>query len=113
MIEDYVLTALSCRDLRVQYDVDVREFVILACLKDLDVAGAAEISRTVGLAPTTVMACLASLLANRLVRHDKGPSLRTALTTDGLALVRKAARHPGTKPGLPFQIQQFCEATAV
>lgn len=93
MVDDYVDTAMSCPDLRVRYDVDVREFVVLACLKDLDVAGAAEIARAVGLAPTTVAACLAALLANGLVRTDNGPSLRNALTTDGLALVRKAGRH--------------------
>lgn len=93
MVDDYVDTAMCCPDLRVRYDVDIREFVILACLKDLDAAGAAEIAYAVGLAPTTVQACLASLLANRLVRTDNGPSLHNALTTDGLALVRQAGRH--------------------
>lgn len=93
MVDNYVDTAMSCPDLRVRYDVDVREFVILACLNDLDVTDTAGIAHAIGLALTTVRACLASLLENGLVRADSGPNQRYALTTDGLALVRKAATH--------------------
>jgi len=93
MVENQVDTAMSCPDLRIRYDVEIREFVILACLKDLDVADTTDIARAIGLAPTTVTACLASLLENGLVRTENGLNLRYVPTTDGLALVRKASAH--------------------
>ncbi len=93
MVDDYVDTAMSCPDLRVRYDVGVREFVILACLNDHGVADTAEIARSIGLTPTTVTACFVSLTKNGLVRDDNGSTPKFALTTDGLALVRKASPH--------------------
>lgn len=42
-VEVYVNTGDSCPHLRVKYDVDIREFVILACIKDADVAGEDEV----------------------------------------------------------------------
>lgn len=93
VIDDYVDTAEACLDLRIQYDVDVREFVILACLKDSGVANTAEIACYIGLTPTTVMACLASLRENGLVRADHAPTRQFALTADALSLVRKASLH--------------------
>lgn len=89
-VEAYVDTGVSCPELRVKYDVDIREFVILACLSDVTTASMQDIARIVGLSPTSVESCLSTLVENGLIRSQEHPSKRYALTTDGIALVRKA-----------------------
>lgn len=78
------------------YNVDVREFVLLACLYE---EGEMDISRTaahVGLSPTTTRYCLSSLMENSLVLAvDSSPAVFLP-TEDGRALIRKS-RHSGHK----------------
>lgn len=92
MLEAYLEMGTSCPDLRTQYDVDIREFVILACISDLRRANTAKIQRAVGLSPITVSATLRELADNGLVRANGVSIDEYVLTFDGVALVRKAAR---------------------
>ena len=88
-VDDFVSAGNSCPDLCAKYDVDIREFVILACLKALSIANAETLQQSVGLSPTTVRFCLANLLENGLVLASADESQLRA-STDGLALLRKA-----------------------
>ena len=90
-IEQYVSTGDSCPDLCVNYDVDIREFVILACVNDIDMASDDDICRVLGLSPTTVEHCINKLAANGLIRSSPKGRRKHRLTTDGFSFIRKAA----------------------
>ena len=89
-IEQYVHAGSSSAGLCTKYDVDIREFVILACLHDMAVASAEELAGLVGLSRTSVSSCIRSLTKNGLIRTSEGRAGPCRLTTDGLALIRKA-----------------------
>jgi len=91
-VDSYTSTCDSCPELCVKYDVDIREFVVLACINDTDYANQNEVCRLLGLSPTTVESCLERLSANGLVRFSTGESRMYRLTTDGLSLIRKATK---------------------
>ncbi|MDH3621722.1 MAG: MarR family transcriptional regulator [Gammaproteobacteria bacterium] len=92
MMEAYFEMGTSCADLRTQYDVDIHEFVILACINDLRRANTKRIQRAIGLSPTIISANLTALVDNGLVRSNGVSVDEYVLTFDGVALVRKAAR---------------------
>ena len=73
-----------------KYDVDIREFVILACIYDVNYADQDEICRLLGLSPTTMEVCLQRLSENGLVRFSDEELRTIRLTTDGISLVRQA-----------------------
>jgi len=89
-VDKYAITGVSCPELCATYGVDVREFVLLACLKELSVATTDVLIDLIGLSPTTLDACLTKLLDIGLVQlsGDKPPMYRPM--PDGLALLRKA-----------------------
>lgn len=89
-IDNYVDTGVSCPELCERYDVDIREFVVLAWLRDSPDSSQREISEAVGLSPTTTEACLANLVENGLVhlQDRSGPSY--VPTMEGIALLRKS-----------------------
>lgn len=92
MIEAYFEMGASCPDLRGQYDVDIREFVILACVNDFRRAKKTQIQRAVGLSPKTVSANLSALVDSGLMRTNGVSIDEYVLTFEGIALVRKASR---------------------
>lgn len=89
-VDRYADIGASCPDLRKRYDVDIREFVVLACLCNAGPAGVDALAEFIHLSHTSTWACLESLEKNHLVRlHDPERRSYTA-TVDGTALVRKA-----------------------
>jgi DNA-binding MarR family transcriptional regulator len=83
-------TGVSNPDLTRKYNVDVREFVILACVCDAGPLDLGNIARRVGLSPTTTRYCLDSLFDNGLLcQPDDRPKMYVP-TEDGRALVRKS-----------------------
>ena len=89
-VDEYAITGVSCPELCASYGVDVREFVLLACLKDLGVATTKALRDLIGLSPTTLDSCLTKLLDNGLIRFSGDESQMYRPTPDGLALLRKA-----------------------
>lgn len=89
-VDEYAITGVSCPELCATYGVDVREFVLLACLKDLGAATAETARDLIGLSPTTLDFCLTKLLENELIRLSGDNSQMYRPTPDGLALLRKA-----------------------
>lgn len=99
-VENYVNAGDSCPQLRVKYDVDIREFVILACVNDADNADEDDISRLLELSPTTVGLCVKKLLENGLIRASQEDPRHYRLTTDGTCLIRKASASGTDIPAL-------------
>lgn len=95
MVEAYFEMGASCPDLRGQYEVDIREFVVLACISEFRRAKRTQIQRAVGLSPKTVSANLRVLVDNGLIRTNGVSVDEYVPTFEGIALVRKASR-PGT-----------------
>jgi len=91
-VDSYSSTGNSCSELRMKYNVDIREFVVLACINDTDYADQNMVCRLLGLSPTTVESCLERLSENGLVRFSGEGSRKYRLTTDGLSLIRKATK---------------------
>jgi DNA-binding MarR family transcriptional regulator len=91
MVETCANTGALCPDPQIKYDVDVREFVVLAFIHDYRRAKPAQIGRAVGLSRTTVSRALSALIENGLIRPNGVSIDEYALTFDGVALVRKAA----------------------
>lgn len=91
-IDVYADSGVSSPELCVKYDVDIREFVILAYLHDSGPTGLVAVSKNVGLSLTTTDACLRKLFANGLVRSSARSPKSYLPTTDGLVLLRKAGR---------------------
>ena len=89
-VDEYAITGVSCPVLCASYGVDVREFVLLACVKDIGVATPEGLRDLIGLSPTTLDSCLRKLLDNGLVRLSGDDSPMYRPTPDGLALLRKA-----------------------
>lgn len=91
MLETYAEIGASCPDLRIKYDVDIREFVVLAFMHDFRRAKPTQIERAVGLSRTAVSTTLSALIDNGLIRPNGVSVDEYALTFEGVALVRKAA----------------------
>lgn len=91
MEEENVDIEASCPDLRAKYDVDIREFEVLAFIHNFRRARPTQIERAVGLSPTNVSVALSALIDNGLVRPNGVSIDEYALTFDGVALVRQAA----------------------
>lgn len=89
-IDLLVDTAESCPRLRIKYDVDIREFVVLASLENSGIADKSALSEMTGLSVTSVEFCLYSLLENGLLSVDPRAPNQYASSTDGRALIRKA-----------------------
>lgn len=88
--EEFAIAGESCPGLRIQYDVGIREFVVLASICRLGVTGVEMIVDVTGLSRTSAESCLEKLLKNGLVRIDLHETTRYAASTDGLALIRRA-----------------------
>lgn len=72
------------------YNVEVREFVVLACLNELGEMDMGGIASRVGLSPTSVRYCLDALSDNGLIREaNRAPSTYLP-TEDGRSLIRKS-----------------------
>jgi len=69
----------------------VREFVLLACLKETGLTNKEALTNAVGLSRTTIDACMSRLLDNGLVIAGDG-LCQYRLSADGFALLRKADR---------------------
>lgn len=91
-VDIYASTGDSCPELRTRYDVDVREFVVLSCIKDKAAETRRGLSALVGLSPTTVNDCVTKLRNNGLVRRAYQGLGSLSVTPEGLALLRKANR---------------------
>jgi len=89
-VDRYADIGASCPDLRKRYDVDIREFVVLARLCNAGPAGVAALSEFLQLSPTSTGACLTGLERNHLVRPHDPKEQSYAATRDGIALVRNA-----------------------
>ena len=83
-------TGASCIKLRVFYDVDIREFVILASLHSRGVADAAILADVTGLSVTSTESCLQRLHENGLIRRDETYGAAYAASADGIGLIRKS-----------------------
>ena len=92
MVEENVDIEASGPDLRAKYDVDIRELEVLAFIHNFRRARPVQIERAVGLSRTNVSMALSALIDNGLVRPNGVSVDEYALTFDGVALVRKAAR---------------------
>ena len=92
MLQAYEEIGASCPDLRLEYDVDIREFVVLAFIHDFRRVKPAQIEQAVGLSRTIVSTTLRALIDNGLIRPNGVSIDEFALTFDGIALVRKATR---------------------
>lgn len=89
-IDQLAENGASNPDLTRKYNVDVREFVILACVCETGRLDRDNIARRVGLSPTTTLYCIDSLLDNGLLcRPGDRPNLYQP-TEDGRALIRKS-----------------------
>jgi DNA-binding MarR family transcriptional regulator len=88
--DELAITGISCPELCASYGVDVREFVLLACLKELGVATTDALTDLLGLSPTTLDSCLTKLLENGLIRLSGDDTKTYSPTLDGLVLLRKA-----------------------
>lgn len=89
MVEEYVETGTPCPDLRVEYDVDMREFEVLAFIHSTRRARLTQIKRAIGLSGTGVSLTLGALIENGLVRTNGVSIDEYTLTFDGVALVRR------------------------
>ena len=89
-VDRYADIGASCPDLRKRYDVDIREFVVLARLCNAGPAGVAALSEFLDLSRTSTGACLNGLEKNSLVRLHDPNEQSYAATRDGIALVRNA-----------------------
>ncbi len=89
-VDKYVDTGTSCPELCAKYDVDIREFVILACMSETGESCVNYLSAAIGLSPTTVSACIDRLFENGLIRSSDENPPRYLPTTDGIAMLRKA-----------------------
>ena len=89
-VDRYADIGASCPDLRKRYDVDIREFVVLARLCNAGPAGVTALSEFLQLSPTSTGACLTGLERNHLVRPHDPKNQSYAATRDGIALVRNA-----------------------
>lgn len=92
MAEENVDIEASGPDLRAKYDVDICEFKVLAFIHSFRRARPTQIERAVGLSPTNVSMALSALIDNGLIRPNGVSIDEFALTFDGVALVRQAAR---------------------
>ncbi len=73
-----------------RYNVEVREFVVLACLGEEGELDIRQIASRIGLSPTTTQYCMSSLAANGLVRPTRFARESFFVTEDGRALIRKS-----------------------
>ncbi len=92
MVEENVDIEASSPDPRAKYDVDIREFEVLAFIHNFRRARPTQIERAVGLSSANVSMALSALIDNGLVRPNGVSINEYALTFDGVALVRQAAR---------------------
>ncbi len=83
-------TGSSHPKLNEKYNVDVREFVVLACLDDDGGKHVGDIASHVGLSATTTSYCLESLEENGLIKPDNTQKDFYAVTDDGRMLIRKS-----------------------
>ena len=90
-VQHYVATGDSCSGLRMKYDVDIREFVVLSCINDVQPDTCNEVAEVLSLSLTTVDMCVDSLVANGLLNDEIDGRASLRLTVDGLALLRKAS----------------------
>ena len=72
------------------YNVEVREFVVLACLSELGEMDTGGIATRVGLSPTSVRYCIDALSNNGLVREASRAPETYLPTEDGRSLIRKS-----------------------
>lgn len=83
-------TGSSNPKLTEMYNVDVREFVVLACLSGAGFMDAHHISSYVGLSLTTTIYCIESLEENGLVECLDSQRDFYRVTNDGRMLIRKS-----------------------
>ncbi len=82
----------SCRQFRTRFDVDIREFIILATLYDSCSASSQALSEVLELSASTVDYCLCKLAENGLAMELDRNTCEFCATTDGRKLVRTAYR---------------------
>lgn len=92
-IESLAELGLSNPHLTKYYNVEVRGFVIIACIYERGSMNASQISEMLRLSPTTTAACLDALISNGLLRKSGGRMPFYSPTWDGRALLRKSG-HP-------------------
>lgn len=83
-------TGSSNPQLTEKYNVDVREFVVLACINDVGGMHTSDIASCVGLSPTTTKYCLESLTENGLIEAGANGDNYFRTTDDGRLLMRKS-----------------------
>lgn len=91
-IDGLAETGASNPDLTQRYNVDVREFVVLACVCEIGPVEKALIAARVGLSPTSAKYCIESLVGNGLLLSSSSTPTIISATEDGRALVRKSGR---------------------
>lgn len=89
MVEAYFEVGAPGPDLRRHYDVDIREFVVLACIYEFRRAKKSQIQRAVGLSSKTIAANLSVLVDNGLIRTNGVSVDEYVPTFEGIALVRR------------------------
>lgn len=89
-LEKHAIIGDACPDLRMKYDVDIREFVILACLQENGSLDRPTLSRVSGLSLTSTNVCLQRLRENGLACIDRNHPTRITPSSEGLALLRQA-----------------------
>lgn len=85
-------TGNSNPDLTRRYNVDIREFVILACVCEFGQLESADIAAQVGVSPTSATYCIDALVNNGLLIRDASRPTTFSATEDGRALVRKSGQ---------------------
>ena len=92
MVDAYSEREGSCADPGSLNDVDIPEFVVLACINDIRRAKKAQIQRAAGMSPKTVSRSLSALVDNGLIRTNGVSIDEYVLTFEGIAFFRKASR---------------------
>lgn len=91
-IDALAQTGTSNPGLTERYNVDVRDFVILACVCEAGQLDSAELAARIGVSPTTAAYCIESLEKNGLLVSSQSTPTIVAATKDGRALVRKSVQ---------------------
>ena len=89
MVEAYFEMGAPSPDIRGRFDVDIREFVVLACIYEFRRAKKTQIQRAVGLSSRTIAANLSVLVDNGLIRTNGVSVDEYVPTFEGIALVRR------------------------
>ena len=88
-IDEYVGSCNSRPDVCRQYNVDVRDYVVLACINEFVSSDKFDLAQVLLLSPSTISLCLDNLCKNGLIRRSRLRPEIFGLTRDGIALIRK------------------------